>query len=120
MLGIGVAGAGGREAWAWRPDAKVVIVEAGHPVPDAAGLAAGRKALDIATAAGADDLVIVVLSGGGSALLEALAGLTLEELQATTATLLACGATINEINCLRKHLSVLKGGQLGAPFIPPP
>lgn len=91
---------------------RVEIVEAGHPVPDAAGLAAGARMLALANAATADDLVLAVLSGGGSALLEAPAGLFLADMQATTNALLASGATINEVNCLRKHLSAIKGGQL--------
>lgn len=94
------------------PTAHVEIVEAAHPIPSQAGLDAGRRMLALLEDAGADDLVIVLLSGGGSALLEAPAGLTLADLQATTDALLACGATINEINCLRKHLSLVKGGQL--------
>jgi hydroxypyruvate reductase len=94
------------------PTARVEIVEAGHPVPDSAGVAAGARILDLAHAATAADLVIAVISGGGSALLEAPAGLALADLQATTSALLASGATINEVNCLRKHLSALKGGQL--------
>ena len=92
--------------------AKVEIVEASHPVPDAAGVAAGEQILAIASAATAEDLVIAVISGGGSALLEAPAGIVLADIQATTSALLASGATINEVNCLRKHLSALKGGQL--------
>ena len=94
------------------PTEKVEIVEAGHPVPDAAGVAAGARILDLARRATAADLVLAVISGGGSALLEAPAGLTLADLQATTAALLASGAAINEVNCLRKHLSAIKGGQL--------
>ena len=91
----------------------VEITEASHPMPDAAGIAAGQRILALAERAAAGDLVLAVLSGGGSALLEAPApGITLADLQALTAILLACGATINEINCLRKHCSALKGGQL--------
>jgi hydroxypyruvate reductase len=96
----------------------IEIVEAGHPVPDEAGLAAGRRILDLAAGAGPRDLVIALLSGGGSALLEAPAGLTLGELRAMTDALLACGATINEINVLRKHVSLLKGGQLARSVVP--
>lgn len=94
------------------PTSQIEIVEAGHPIPNQAGLDAGRRILMQLADADADDLVLVLLSGGGSALLEAPAGLTLAELQATTDALLACGATINEINALRKHLSLIKGGQL--------
>jgi hydroxypyruvate reductase len=94
------------------PTTRVEIVEAGHPIPTQAGIDAGARILALAASAGADDLVIALLSGGGSALLEAPAGVTLAELQAMTDALLACGATINEINCLRKHVSQVKGGQL--------
>ena len=97
------------------------IVEAGHPVPDEAGVRAGNEMLTLVEQAGEDDLLIALLSGGGSALLVAPAGrsaagsgppLTLADLQGMTDALLACGATINEINCLRKHTSAVKGGQL--------
>ena len=91
---------------------RVEIVEAGHPLPTQAGVDAGERMLAMVESAGADDLVVALLSGGGSALLEAPAGITLAELQAMTDALLACGATINEINCLRKHMSRVKGGQL--------
>jgi hydroxypyruvate reductase len=99
------------------PTRCVELVEAGHPVPTEAALAAGARVLDLAQGAQAGDLVIVVLSGGGSALLEAT-GVTLADLQALTAALLACGATIGEINCLRKHLSLIKGGQLARAVYP--
>jgi len=94
------------------PTARVEVVEASHPIPDAAGIAAGERVLELSAGAGADDLVLALISGGGSALLEAPAGITLEDMQGLTDTLLACGATINEINCLRKHVSRVKGGQL--------
>ncbi|MCB0149457.1 MAG: glycerate-2-kinase family protein, partial [Caldilineaceae bacterium] len=94
------------------PTARIEIVEASHPIPDEAGVAAGARVLDLAASAGADDLVLALISGGGSALLEATAGISLADLQAMTDSLLACGATINEINCLRKHMSRVKGGQL--------
>lgn len=94
------------------PTTHIELVEAAHPIPNQAGLDAGRRILALLESASADDLVLVLLSGGGSALLEAPAGLTLADLQATTDALLACGATINEINCMRKHLSLVKGGQL--------
>ncbi|MEX1020155.1 MAG: glycerate kinase [Litorilinea sp.] len=91
----------------------LVIREAAHPIPDAAGLAAGREILEIAQQAGPQDLIIALLSGGGSALLVAPAtGITLDDLQQMTDALLASGASINEINCLRKHCSAVKGGQL--------
>lgn len=95
------------------------IIEAGHPLPDQAGLEAGAEVLRWAEGAGSGDLVICLLSGGGSALLEALPpGLTLADLQATTDLLLASGATIREINTLRKRLSLVKGGQLARAIAP--
>jgi glycerate 2-kinase len=101
------------------PTQQVEIVEAGHPIPDQAGMDAGRRILALAEQATEDDLVIALLSGGGSALLEAPAGdLTLADFQGLTNALLACGATINEINTLRKHCSALKGGQLARAVAP--
>lgn len=101
------------------PTRRVRVLEAAHPLPDAAGLAAGATILDLAHRAGARDLVICLLSGGGSALLEALPpGISPADLQATTGLLLASGATIHEINTLRKHLSLLKGGRLAAAVAP--
>jgi len=101
------------------PLSTVELREAAHPVPDEAGLAAGEAILTLAEQLTERDLVLCLLSGGGSALLEALpASLTLSDLQATTAALLACGATINEINALRKHLSRVKGGQLARAVAP--
>lgn len=101
------------------PLCKTRLLEAGHPVPDANGLAAGREISALLAEAGERDLVIVVISGGGPALLPAPpAAITLEEKMAVTGLLLGCGATINEINAVRKHLSTLKGGgmaQLAAP-----
>lgn len=97
----------------------VEIAEASHPMPDDAGVSAGNGILKLAAQATADDLVIALLSGGGSALLVAPAvGLTLADLQGMTNALLACGATINEINCLRKHCSAVKGGQLARAVAP--
>lgn len=101
------------------PTQRVEIVEASHPLPDQAGIDAGRRILALAESATAADLVIALLSGGGSALLEAPAGdLTLADFQGLTQALLACGATINEVNCLRKHCSALKGGQLARAVAP--
>ena len=101
------------------PTRFVQLVEASHPVPDEAGVEAGRKILKLAQNAGERDLVITLISGGGSALLVAPAvGLTLDDLQVMTDALLACGATINEMNCLRKHCSAIKGGQLAAAASP--
>src|SRR5580698_5516770 len=96
-----------------RPTTHIPVVEAGHPVPDAAGLAGAERMMKFAQGAGADDLVLVLLSGGASAnLIAPAAGITLEEKQATTRALLRSGANIGEINCVRKHLSRIKGGRL--------
>jgi glycerate 2-kinase len=96
-----------------RPTRHIQMVEAGHPVPDAAGLAGAETMLKLADAADAGDLVLVLLSGGASANLIAPApGLTLADKQATTRALLRSGAHIGEINCVRKHLSRIKGGRL--------
>ncbi|MDO9214190.1 MAG: DUF4147 domain-containing protein [Methylococcales bacterium] len=93
--------------------ANVEVIGAGHPLPDFAGFQAAQKIAERVSQAQADDLVLVLISGGGSALLPyPVAGVGLEEKIATTDLLLACGATINEINCVRKHLSQLKGGGL--------
>ncbi len=101
------------------PTQHVTIVEAAHPMPDAAGVAAGQRVLALAAEAGPADLVIALLSGGGSALLVSpAAGLTLADKQGLTNALLACGAPINEINCLRKHCSAVKGGQLARAVAP--
>jgi len=98
-----------------RPCEHVQIVEAAHPLPDEAGLRAAEAIAQIVTGLSADDLVIALISGGGSSLLAApLPGLTLGDKQAVGAALLASGATISEINCVRRHLSSLKGGRLGA------
>jgi glycerate 2-kinase len=98
-----------------RPTKHIPVVEAGHPVPDAAGLAGAERMMKLAQAAGTDDLVLVLLSGGASANLIAPAtGITLEEKQATTRALLRSGANIGEINRVRKHLSRIKGGRLAA------
>jgi hydroxypyruvate reductase len=98
-----------------RPTRLVPVVEAGHPMPDAAGLAATDRVLALADAAGAEDLVVVLMSGGASANWIAPApGLTLGEKRAVTQALLRSGATIGEINTVRKHLSRIKGGRLAA------
>ncbi|MCW2316461.1 hydroxypyruvate reductase [Rhodoblastus acidophilus] len=97
------------------PCARIKIVEAAHPVPDAAGVAAARRIAEIAAAAGPEDVVLCLLSGGGSALMALPApGLTLDDKQAVNRALLACGASISEINCVRRHLSAIKGGRLAA------
>ena len=85
----------------------------GHPLPDQHSTAAARAALDLLGEAGENDLVLCLISGGGSALLELPAvGVTLEDEQATIDALLSCGADINELNTVRKHLSAIKGGRL--------
>ena len=92
---------------------RITIVEAAHPVPDAAGRDAAARILQLAAGLEAGDLLLCLVSGGGSALLELpAAGLTLEDAGAVTAALLRSGATIAEMNCVRKHLSALKGGRL--------
>ncbi|MBB4199467.1 glycerate kinase [Rhodoblastus sphagnicola] len=97
------------------PCARIDIVEAAHPAPDRAGLDAARRIAEIAAAAGPDDTVLCLISGGGSALMALPApGLTLEDKQAVSRALLACGASISEINCVRRHLSGVKGGRLAA------
>jgi glycerate 2-kinase len=96
-----------------RPTRKIAVVEAGHPVPDEAGLRGTERALNLAETAGADDLVLVLLSGGASANWIAPApGITLAEKQAVTRALLRSGAAIGDMNTLRKHLSRIKGGRL--------
>jgi hydroxypyruvate reductase len=94
---------------------KIEIIEAAHPLPDAAGIEAAQKIAGLVRDLSADDLVIALISGGGSALLAApLPGLTLDDKRVLGAALLASGASISEINCVRRHLSALKGGRLGA------
>lgn len=91
----------------------VEVLGASHPLPDLAGFEAAKKIAQIAKNAKFGELVLVLISGGGSALIPfPVDSITLEEKIATTNLLLSCGATINEINCVRKHLSQLKGGQL--------
>ena len=92
---------------------KIKVVEAGHPIPDQAGFFGAQQVATLVSRAGATDLILFVISGGGSALLPMPAdGLTLADKQATTEALLASGAAIQEVNALRKHLSRLKGGGL--------
>jgi glycerate 2-kinase len=94
---------------------RIEVVEAAHPVPDEAGLAASQRMLQLVQGLTADDLVLCLLSGGASALLPLpLAPLTLADKQALTRELLRCGASIGEINCVRRHLSAVKGGRLAA------
>jgi len=97
------------------PCKHIEIVEAAHPVPDQAGQLASRRMLDLVSGLTADDLVLCLFSGGGSSLLSLpAAGLSLEDKQAINRNLLKSGATIAEINCVRRHLSAIKGGRLAA------
>ena len=97
------------------PCRKIDIVEAAHPLPDAAGQAAALRMLDLVSRLTADDLVLCLISGGGSALLPLpAAGITLADKQEINRALLKSGATIAEINCIRRHLSAIKGGRLAA------
>jgi hydroxypyruvate reductase len=108
LAGVAVA----RRGYA-RPTKVIPIVEAGHPIPDAAGLEAADRALEFAQAAEPNDLVLVLLSGGASAnWIAPAAGVSLADKQAVTRALLNCGANIGEINTVRKHLSRIKGGRL--------
>ena len=101
------------------PCKRIEVVEAGHPVPDAAGSRAAQHILELVRGLTADDLVLCLISGGGSALLTLPApGLALEDKRAVTRALLTSGATISEMNCLRKHLSAIKGGRLAAAAAP--
>ena len=101
------------------PTRRVRLLEAGHPVPDARGAAAAGAIHDLARSAEADDLVLVLISGGGSALTPAPAPpITLAEKQVLTRLLLRAGATINQLNAVRKHCSLLKGGQLARAAAP--
>jgi len=100
---------------------RVRMIEAGHPVPDAAGLEAAARALALADGAGSDDLVLVLISGGASANWIAPAkGIAFADKQAVTRALLRSGANIGEINCVRKHLSRIKGGRLAQRAFPAP
>lgn len=97
------------------PCERIEIIEAAHPVPDAAGLRAARRILDRVQGLSADDTVLCLISGGGSALLPLpLDGITLEDKQKINQALLTSGATISEMNCVRRHLSAIKGGRLAA------
>jgi glycerate 2-kinase len=101
------------------PCSRIEVVEAAHPVPDAAGRAAAARILQRVQGLTSDDLVLVLISGGGSALLTLPGpGLTLEDKQATVRALLKSGATIGEMNTVRKHLSAIKGGRLGIAAAP--
>lgn len=94
---------------------RIEVVEAAHPVPDEAGQAAAQRIIELTRGLTKDDLVLCLISGGGSALLSAPApGITLADKQAINRALLKSGASIGEMNCVRKHLSALKGGRLAA------
>ena len=98
---------------------RIEVVEAAHPVPDAAGLEAAQRILALTQELSADDLVLCLISGGGSALLTLPAqGLSLQDKQRINQQLLESGAHIGEMNCVRKHLSRIKGGRLGAACAP--
>ena len=97
------------------PCERIEILQAAHPVPDEAGLLAAERIRQVVSHLTADDLVIALMSGGASALLVAPGpGLTLADKQLVNTALLNCGATISEMNCVRRHLSSIKGGRLGA------
>jgi hydroxypyruvate reductase len=94
---------------------RIKVVEAGHPVPDESGEKAAREILRLAQSLGADDLLLALVSGGGSALLSLpAAGVTMNDLKATTRELLRSGAPIQDMNTVRKHLSLIQGGRLAA------
>ncbi len=98
---------------------RIEVVEASHPVPDAAGQQAAQRILELTQGLGADDLVLCLISGGASALLSLpAAGLSLEDKRAVNQALLNSGAAIDEMNCVRKHLSAIKGGRLAARCAP--
>jgi glycerate 2-kinase len=101
------------------PTSKIEVIEASHPVPDAAGRAAAGRILAKVQGLTEDDLVLALISGGGSALMALPAdGVSLEEKQAVNKALLKSGATISEMNCVRKHLSAIKGGRLARAAAP--
>ena len=101
------------------PTQRIEVVEAAHPVPDEAGLEATRRILDMVQDLSAKDMVLFLVSGGGSALLTLpAAGITLQDKQTLNAELLTSGANITEMNCVRKHISAVKGGRLAAAAAP--
>ena len=101
------------------PTQHIEVIEASHPVPDANSERGARRLLELVQGLGPDDLVLALMSGGGSALLALPAkGLTLADKQAVNRALLASGATITEMNAVRKHLSAIKGGRLAAAAAP--
>jgi hydroxypyruvate reductase len=101
------------------PTQRIEVIEAAHPVPDAAGLDAARRMLEMVQGLSADDMVLFLVSGGGSALMTLPApGITLEDKQRINTQLLTSGANISEMNCVRKHISAIKGGRLAAAAAP--
>ena len=101
------------------PCTRIEIIEAAHPVPDQAGMDAAQRILQRVQGLTTDDLVICLISGGGSALMPLpAAGITLADKQAINKALLQCGASITEMNCVRRHLSAIKGGRLAAACYP--
>ncbi len=101
------------------PTRRIEVIEASHPVPDENSERGARRLLERVQGLSKDDLVIALMSGGASSLLAAPApGLTLADKQAINRALLACGANIAEMNCVRKHLSAIKGGRLAAAAAP--
>ena len=101
------------------PTKHIEVIEASHPVPDAAGREAAKRILQKVQGLSQDDLVLALISGGGSALMALPAeGVTLEEKQAVNKALLKSGANISEMNCVRKHLSAIKGGRLARAAAP--
>jgi glycerate 2-kinase len=116
FLGVAVA----RHGYG-RPLKRITMIEAGHPVPDAAGLEAANRALELADSGGSNDLVLVLMSGGASAnWIAPAAGISFEDKQSVTRALLRSGAHIGEINTVRKHLSRIKGGRLARHAFPAP
>ena len=101
------------------PTRRIAVIEAGHPMPDAAGEAAAARIMEMVRDLTADDLLLCLISGGGSALLAApVNSVTLEDKRAINRALLRSGATIHEMNCVRKHLSAVKGGRLALAAAP--
>ena len=97
------------------PLTRIRVLEAGHPVPDEAGETAAHEILSLVASLSADDLLLVLVSGGGSSLLSLpVAGIAMADLKAVTSELLACGAPIQEMNIVRKHLSAIQGGRMAA------
>ena len=119
LSGLVVTRYGHVPAQALAASGRIEMVQAAHPVPDAAGQAAARRMMDLTVGLTADDLVLCLVSGGASALLTLPAdGLTLQDKQAINRALLLSGAPIEEMNCVRKHLSAIKGGRLAARCAP--